>query len=65
MLFNDIINCKDYIASVKNKGTSMDHWWDDNDREKMKYLEKNLFHCYFVQHQSHKHWPWSEPRPLQ
>jgi len=43
----------------------MDHWWDDTDRGKLKYLEKNLSHCYFDQHQSHKHWPWSEPRPMQ
>jgi hypothetical protein len=24
------------------------HWWNDTDREELKFLEKNLFQCHFV-----------------
>jgi hypothetical protein len=26
----------------------MEHWWNDNDKEKPKYLEKNLSQYHFV-----------------
>jgi hypothetical protein len=29
------------------------HWWDDDDRGKPKYLEKNLSPCHFVQYIFH------------
>jgi len=28
-------------------------WWNGTGRRKKKYLEKNLFQCYFVQHITH------------
>jgi hypothetical protein len=28
----------------------MEHWWNDTDRGKPKYLEKNLSQCQFVYH---------------
>jgi len=28
---------------------NMEHWWNDNDRGKLKYLETNLFR-HFVHH---------------
>jgi hypothetical protein len=31
----------------------MEHWWNEIDREKPKYSEKNLFQCQFVHHKSH------------
>jgi hypothetical protein len=30
----------------------MEHWWNDTDRGKLKYWEKNLSQCYFVHHKS-------------
>ena len=28
----------------------MEHWWNDNDRGKPKYLEKGLSRCHFIYH---------------
>jgi hypothetical protein len=36
---------------------SMDDWWNDTDRVKPKYLEKNLSKCHFVYHKSCIDWP--------
>jgi hypothetical protein len=27
-------------------------WWNDIDRGKLKYLERNLSHCHFVHHKT-------------
>ena len=27
---------------------NVEHWWNDTDREKLKFLEKNLFQCHCV-----------------
>ena len=31
---------------------SMEHWWNDTDRGKLKYKEKNLSQCHFVHQES-------------
>jgi hypothetical protein len=31
---------------------TMEHWWNDADRGKPKYSEKNLSHCHFVHYRS-------------
>jgi hypothetical protein len=31
----------------------MEHWWNEIDRIKPKYSEKNLSQCHFVHHKSH------------
>jgi hypothetical protein len=31
----------------------MEHRWNEIDREKPKYSEKNLSQCHFVHHKSH------------
>jgi hypothetical protein len=37
-------------ANVKNTGTRMimEQWWNDNDRGKEMYLEKNVSQCHFA-----------------
>jgi hypothetical protein len=44
---------------------NMEHWWNDTDRGKLKYWERNLFHCDCVDHKSHTDGPENEPRPPQ
>jgi hypothetical protein len=40
-----------------------EHWWNDNDRAKLRYWEKSLSQYNFVHHKSHMDWPATEPRP--
>lgn len=37
----------------------MQHWWNDTNREKLKYSQKNLSQCHFVHHKSHRDWAMS------
>jgi hypothetical protein len=39
----------------------MEHWWNDTDRRKPKYWERNLSHCHSVHQKCHTKWPWIEP----
>ena len=41
----------------------MEHRWNEIDRVKPKYSEKNLSQCHFVHHKSHTHRPGIEPVP--
>jgi len=34
-----------------------EHWWNDNDRRKAKYSEKDLSQCHFVHYKSRNGWP--------
>jgi len=34
---------------------NMERWWNDTDRGKQKYWEKNLSQCHYVYHKSHVH----------
>jgi hypothetical protein len=43
--------------------TSLDPWWNDNDRGKQKKSRKNLSQCHFVHHKLHKDWPGSKLSP--
>jgi hypothetical protein len=40
---------------------NMEHWWNDTDRRKVKYSDKNLPQCHFVHHKSHINRPRIEP----
>lgn len=43
IIFNDIVNCWDYIASVVDEWyKSTEHWWNNSDNGKRRYWEKNL-----------------------
>jgi hypothetical protein len=42
---------------------SAEHWWDDTDREKPKYLERNLSQRHFVHKESQTEWPGIEAGP--
>jgi len=42
---------------------SMGHWWNDADRGKQKYWEKNQFQCHFLHHKSHMDLPGAKLGP--
>jgi hypothetical protein len=39
----------------------MDHWWNETERGKLKYLGRNLTYCYFVHHKSQMDGSKTEP----
>jgi hypothetical protein len=43
--------------------TSVENWWNDTDRERQKYWERNLTQCHFVQNKPDIDWPGIEPAP--
>ena len=63
VLFNDVDNFSDYIASVTDKSMSMEHCWNETNRVKPKYSEINASQSYFVQHKSHIDRPRIDPPP--
>jgi hypothetical protein len=36
---------------------NVEYWWNDTDREKPKYSEKNLSYCHFVSYKYDIPWP--------
>jgi hypothetical protein len=40
---------------------SLEHWWNDIDRGKAKFYEKNLSWYHFVHYKFHMDWPGIEP----
>jgi hypothetical protein len=41
---------KDYTACVVDEWMSMEQWWNDTDRGKLKYSQTNPFRCHIVHH---------------
>jgi hypothetical protein len=44
--------CPSEKSSI-NIEMNMEFWWNNTDRGKPKYSEKNLAQCHFVYHKSH------------
>jgi len=44
--------------------SSMEHWWDDIYRGKVKFSEKNLYHWHLYHHKSHTERTGDEPAAL-
>jgi len=40
----------DYVMLLIDEGMSMEHCWQDSYMEKLKYSEKNLTQCHFMNH---------------
>jgi hypothetical protein len=60
MLLKDAVIYQDPVADK----WLMENQWNDTDRAKLKFLEKIVSQCYFLQHKCHMLWPDTEPRPL-
>ena len=39
----EVLGENPYTASVVREWMGMEHWWNDTDRGKLKYLEKTLY----------------------
>lgn len=62
-ILKETVNAKiTYCQLLTN--TSMEHWWDDTDRAKPKYLDKFMSYCHFTHHSSHTDWPGMKLRLL-
>jgi len=38
---------------VADELISMEHWWNDTNKERPKYWEENSSQCHFIQHVYH------------
>jgi hypothetical protein len=65
MLFNNAATIRDYAASLMYEWISMDNQWNDIDRRKSMYADKNMCHCHFIHNNSHLGWSGIEPGPPQ
>jgi len=56
-LFNDDVNCQNHTGSVLHEWMSMGYRWNDSDRRRQMYLEKNPPQCHTVLHKFYMDWP--------
>jgi len=40
----------------------MENWWNDTDKDTLKYLEEKMFQCHFIHPKMHIEWSRFEPR---
>jgi len=59
----EVLGEKHYTAWVVDEWMSMEQWWNDIDRGKLKSWEKILSHYHVVLHKSNTIWPEIEPGP--
>jgi hypothetical protein len=65
LLFGRFFRCAPLYFFNRNLQTNMNikHWWENIDKRKPKYSEKNLSQWHFVHHKSHTDWSRIEARP--
>ena len=56
----EVLGENHYSAWVVDGRMGMEQWWNDTDRRKLKYWEKNLSPCHFAHHKSQ----WNGSQPL-
>ena len=44
----EVLGEKHYTVWVVDEWMGMEEWWNDTDRGKLKYWDRNLFQCYFI-----------------
>jgi hypothetical protein len=64
MMFCVILLCCQLLRSHTLHMSMMVNWWDDTERGKPKYSQKNLCRHHFVRHKSHIDWLGIEAVPL-
>jgi len=52
---SDVLREKHYTVWVVDEWMSMEQWWNDTDRRKLMYLEKNIIQCRWYMNE----WVWS------
>jgi len=52
LLFIDYVNCQGFISWLMVEWMSMEHLWNNNDREEHKNSKKSLFLCLSAHHKS-------------
>ena len=57
----EVLGDKHYTVWVVGGWMSVEQWWNDTDRGKLKYWEKNISQYHSVQNKSEKHCPVIEP----
>jgi hypothetical protein len=63
MLFINTVNSYVYIVLGTDELMSKEHWWNDTDKGKLKYSDKNPSQCHAVHHKSHMAWLGIQPGP--
>jgi hypothetical protein len=61
-LFKDAVSFWEHITCVIYERTCAEHWWNDNDRGKIRLTRTNLSQLHFDHHKSHTHCPGIDSR---
>lgn len=52
------------LSTTGDRWMSMQHWWNDADRGRLKYCENEQSHCHFIHHKSNMDWAGIARSPL-
>jgi hypothetical protein len=47
-VFNDTLNCSDFIVSMIDELNIIEHWWSDIDKGRPNYSDKNICRDHFL-----------------